>query len=152
MASIGSLTENKPAKSQLVLAGFFLTYRMVEDLVSQWIRSRRSANEPDSYAETILVYARNLGIWEKSLGSDHPQVALGLNNMAEAMRAQGKFAEAEPLYRRALEIYKRKLGPKDPKVAMVLWNHAYLLWEARRFTEAARMGAQAMAVKAGPAR
>lgn len=147
MASSGSPVENKPTKSQLVLAGFSLTYRMVEELVSRRLRSRSSRDTQREYAETEQVYARNLAIWEKTLGSDHPQVALGLNNMAEAMRAQGKFAEAEPLYQRALEIYKNKLGSEDPKVAMVLWNHAYLLWQTMSFAKAARMGVRAMAVK-----
>jgi tetratricopeptide (TPR) repeat protein len=147
MASSGSLTQNKPTKSQLVLAGFFLTYRMVEELVGQWVGSSSSRGTWGRYTETERVYARNLAIWEKTLGLDHPQVALGLNNMAEAMRAQGKFDKAEPLYQRALEIYKKKLGSEDPKVAMVLWNHAYLLWQKKSYVEAARMGVRAMAVK-----
>jgi tetratricopeptide (TPR) repeat protein len=137
-----------PEKALLALAGLFLTYRMVEALVNQWLRSRHSTDARDRHSGTELVYARHLAIWEKTLGLEHPQVALGLNNMAEAYRAQGKFAEAEPLYRRALDIYKKKLGPEDRRVAMVMWNHAYLLWEMKSYSEAARIGVRAMAVRA----
>ena len=148
MTSVSSYMEKIPKKAQLALAGFYLTYRMVEALVNQWLENRRSRDPRDRYAKTELVYARNLAIWEKTLGVEHPHVALGLNNMAEAYRAQGKFAEAEPLYQRALEIYKKKLGPEDPKLAMVLWNHAYLLWETKSYVEAAKIGVRAMEVKA----
>jgi hypothetical protein len=39
---------------------------------------------------------------EKALGPEHPDVAAGLNNLAEFYRLQGQYAQAEPLVKRAL--------------------------------------------------
>jgi tetratricopeptide (TPR) repeat protein len=48
--------------------------------------------------ETEISFRRALGIQEKALGPDHPNVAAGLNNLAVLYCAQGRYAEAEPLY------------------------------------------------------
>ena len=45
------------------------------------------------------MYCVRLSITEKSLGPDHPDVASGLNNLAELYRSEKKYAEAEPLYK-----------------------------------------------------
>ena len=67
-----------------------------------------------------------LAIWKKVLGPDHPQVALGLNNLARLYRARGKYAEAEPLYKRALAINEKALGSDHPDLATTLNNLAEL--------------------------
>ena len=48
-------------------------------------------------------YKRSLAIREKSLGPDHPDVAISLNNLAALYRDQGRWAEALPLVRTATE-------------------------------------------------
>jgi kinesin light chain len=62
------------------------------------------------------------------LGSDHPDVAKQLNNLALLCQNQGKYEEVEQYYRRALHIYESKLGPDDPNVAKTKNNlsSAYL--------------------------
>ena len=40
------------------------------------------------YAGAKPLYERANSIWEKSLGPDHPQVAIGLNNLAGLLRSQ----------------------------------------------------------------
>ncbi len=40
---------------------------------------------------------RSLAISEKTLGTEHPDVATSLNNLAELYRAQGRDHEAERL-------------------------------------------------------
>jgi tetratricopeptide (TPR) repeat protein len=49
-------------------------------------------------------------IREKTLGTDHPDVATSLNNLALLYSTTGKYSEAEPLYKRALEISEKALG------------------------------------------
>ena len=66
------------------------------------------------------------GNHEKALGSDHPDVAKSLNNLAELYRYQGRYAEAEPLYKRSLAIREKALGPDHPDVAISLNNLASL--------------------------
>ncbi|MCZ6452893.1 MAG: tetratricopeptide repeat protein, partial [Alphaproteobacteria bacterium] len=53
-----------------------------------------------SQAEPYAKEALRLGTEE--FGSNDPNTADLLNNLAEVYRAQGKYAEAEPLYKRAL--------------------------------------------------
>ena len=57
----------------------------------------------------IINFAVVAGV-SSYLGSNHPDVAQSLNNLALLYYSQGKYAEAEPLYRRALEIFEKVLG------------------------------------------
>src|SRR5262245_43105956 len=78
------------------------------------------------YGEAIPLAERVLAIREKSLGRDHPNVALALNNLALLYKAEGRYADAEPLYKRASSIYENVLGPTHPYVAASLNNLAGL--------------------------
>ena len=60
------------------------------------------------------------------LGSEHPDVASYLNNLAWLYSNQGKYQEAEPLFKRALEIKEKVLGSEHPDVAKSLNNLAGL--------------------------
>lgn len=51
------------------------------------------------------------------LGTDHPDVAKQLNNLALLCQNQGKYQEVEQYYERALHIYQSRLGPDDANVA-----------------------------------
>ncbi len=61
---------------------------------------------------------RALAIDEKSFGPEHPNVAIGLNNLAQLLQATNRLAEAEPLMRRALAIDEKSFGPEHPNVAI----------------------------------
>ena len=62
-------------------------------------------------------------IGEATFGPDHPNVAIGLNNLAGLLKETNRLGEAEPLYRRALAIDEATLGPEHPGVArdLNLW-------------------------------
>src|SRR5207253_2931185 len=70
---------------------------------------------------------RVLGIRERTLGSDRPNTATTLNNLARLHYRQGRYEQAEPLYQRALAIWKRSLGPDHPYTAAARRNYAMLL-------------------------
>ncbi len=67
-----------------------------------------------------------LKVAEREFGSDHPDVATDLNNLADLYRAQGRHSEAEPLHKRTLAICEKALGPEHPDVATVRENIAAL--------------------------
>src|SRR5204863_258971 len=69
------------------------------------------------YSAALPIYQRALAIFEKALGSDHPSVATGLNNLAELYRNQGNYEAALRLQQRALAIREKALGPSYPGVA-----------------------------------
>ena len=61
------------------------------------------------------------------MGSDHPDTASSLNNLAELLMARGDFAGAEPLNRRALAIAEKALGADHPATRTVSMNLARVL-------------------------
>ncbi len=72
------------------------------------------------------MFQRSLAIEERALGSEHPNVADVLNNLAALYDTQGKYVEAEALYQRSLAIREKALGPEHPDVAISLNNLAFL--------------------------
>jgi len=70
-----------------------------------------------------------LEIDEKALGTDHPDVGTGLNNLGWLYKALGDYDKAEPLLKRALEIDEKALGTDHPSVARDL-NNLGLLYKA----------------------
>jgi eukaryotic-like serine/threonine-protein kinase len=68
--------------------------------------------------ETASEYHRRaLEIREAQLGADHPEVAISLTNVANALTAQGQHEMAEQHARRALAIFEAKLGGDHPYTA-----------------------------------
>ena len=78
----------------------------------------------------------HLVIEEKIQGSDGPDVATILNNLANLYYSQRQYAAAEPLYKRSLAIQEKILGPENPQVATVLNNLAVFYKVQGRFAEA----------------
>ncbi|MFO7563203.1 MAG: serine/threonine-protein kinase [Enhygromyxa sp.] len=57
-------------------------------------------------------HGRALAIREAKLGADHPEVAISLNGIANALLGQGQHEQAEQMARRALAIFETQLGPE----------------------------------------
>ena len=93
------------------------------------------------------LHKRSLGIREKTLGPEHPDVIASLNNLALLHKAEGHYAEAEPLYNRALAIWEGALGPEHPDVALGLENYAALLRNTGRDDLATMMELRAKAIR-----
>jgi tetratricopeptide (TPR) repeat protein/predicted Ser/Thr protein kinase len=72
------------------------------------------------YESARDLHARALAIRETQLGSEHPELALSLNNLANVEHATGRYDEAEALHQRALSIRERAFGPDHPDVATSL--------------------------------
>jgi tetratricopeptide (TPR) repeat protein len=58
------------------------------------------------YVRAERLFNQALQIKKKKFGTQHPEVALSYNNLADAYRMQGLYGEACPLYERALEIWE----------------------------------------------
>ena len=67
-----------------------------------------------------------MAICEKSLGPDHPDTAMSLNNLALLYATQAKYDLAEPLYKRALAINEKVLGPDHPNTIQFRENIAQM--------------------------
>ena len=78
------------------------------------------------YEEAMSFLEKALAMREESLGTDHPDVARSLNNLALLYVAQGAYAKAEPLFQRSLQILEKSLSPDHPEVGQSLRNLAGL--------------------------
>ena len=64
---------------------------------------------------------------ERTLGKDHPDTLMSMNNLANLLKAKGDHAGAEPLLRRAVEAMERTLGKEHPDTLGSVNNLADLL-------------------------
>ena len=79
---------------------------------------------------------KRLPFGKRSLGPDHPDVALSLNNLAALYHDEGQYAKAEPLFQRSLKILEKALGPDHPDVAVCLNNLATLYYTQGQYAKA----------------
>jgi tetratricopeptide (TPR) repeat protein len=85
-------------------------------------------------------------VTEKTVGPDHPRVAINLSNLATVYELQGRHDETEPLYKRAVDIVSRALGPDHPEVGSSLNNLAVLYKAQGRFQEAEPLLSRALSL------
>jgi tetratricopeptide (TPR) repeat protein len=103
--------------------------------------------EQGRYRDAILKMESVLEMLRKLLGTEHPDVATSLNNLAVLYKKQGRYEEAEPLYRQALEMLRKLLGPEHPDVATSLGNLAVLYNRQGRYEEAEPFYRQCLEMK-----
>ena len=104
------------------------------------------ALEQGNYAEAERQFLAAVQESENFAPQD-PVLAMSLNNLAEAYRAQGKYAQAEPLYRRALSIDEKVLGLGHPDTATDLNNLATLYFNQDRYAEAEPLYQRSLAIR-----
>ncbi|CAK9087156.1 Nephrocystin-3 [Durusdinium trenchii] len=80
----------------------------------------------DRFNDALPLASESAAIQKRLLGTDHPDYATSLNNLALLYTAMGDSAQAEPLYQQALEIKERVLGTDHPDYATSLNNLATL--------------------------
>lgn len=66
------------------------------------------------YNLTETLSKRALAIYERHLGSEHPDVAFRLHNLAFVYKNWGKYTKADLLHQRSLNNREKALGPDDP--------------------------------------
>jgi tetratricopeptide (TPR) repeat protein len=65
---------------------------------------------------------RALAMWSDVLGPQHPEVALGMNNVGAVLERLGKHDAACQRFEDSLRIGEAALGGEHPQVAMTLGN------------------------------
>jgi hypothetical protein len=81
-------------------------------------------------AEAEPLMRRALAILEQSYGKEHPDVATGLNNLAQLLETTDRPTEAEPMYRRGLAIlvnFQQKTGHEHPGFRTGVANYVSFL-------------------------
>jgi CHAT domain-containing protein/Flp pilus assembly protein TadD len=108
------------------------TLAEAEKLNSEVIRLYRAGK----YAEAVPIAQQLLGLREKMLGPEHPDVAQALNNLALLFKSRGRYAEAEQFYNRTVSTLEKMFGANHPDVCIALNNLAVLYEEIGRYGEA----------------
>ena len=96
--------------------------------------------------EAEKLMRRALALYERELGSSHPQTAKTLYSLAACLARKGNFADAEAAYHRALVIYRQAYGDDHVTVASSFYDLARLARKDGRQREAERLGLRALAI------
>src|SRR5207248_1859601 len=98
--------------------------------------------------EAETVYRRSVQIMRRARGEEVLQRIRvhGLDGLATAYRAQGKYAQAETRHRQALALAERTLGRNALDLSILLNNLAVLYKFMGRFAEAARLYRRALVI------
>ncbi len=107
-----------------------------DDLIIPYLGISRFYQGQAAYEQALPWLEQCLQIAETRLGSDHPDIATSLNNLAYLYQLQGRYSEAEPLYVRSLQIREEQLGADHPDTAQSLNNLAELYLAMGRYSEA----------------
>jgi tetratricopeptide (TPR) repeat protein len=86
--------------------------------------------EAAEFAAALPHYERAVALRERSVGKDHPDVALVLTNLGVCYSRLGKLDEARATFARALTIRERIYGPTSPALLVTLNNNADFLNKA----------------------
>lgn len=125
-----------------------LVPRSNENLRAEILNKHGAAAYQKGDVEGALTsFKEALGLLERKLGVDHPDVATALNNLALIYYTQGDFESAEPLYRRALRIDEKALGPDHASVATDLNNLGLLFKKQGKLDEAEPLLRRALTIK-----
>jgi CHAT domain-containing protein len=91
-----------------------------EEGVIELASRAKSLVDAGAYAEALPLQLRALAIREKSLGPNHPDTALALNELAITYVGMGQYEKALPLQIRALANLTESRGSEHPDVLEVL--------------------------------
>src|SRR5437016_2380297 len=83
--------------------------------------------EKGRYDEAITRGERLLGLREKEVGQQNPEIAKILLRLASLYRATSVSDKAEPYYRRAIAIGEKSFGPNHRSVGAALERYSCLL-------------------------
>lgn len=89
---------------------------------------------------------RALTLRRRSLGPEHPDVAVSLRNSARVLRVQADYATAEARLLEALAIQQRALGRDHPEVAQTLHDLGFLMPYLGRLADTERYYRDALAI------
>ncbi len=96
------------------------------------------------YAQAEPWFEQCLSVTQARFGSEHPDVATSLNNLATVYQFQGHYREAESLCRQALELRKRLYGDEHLDILVSLNSLATIYYAQARYGEAESLCLQAL--------
>lgn len=118
-----------------------------EVLIKPFTALSRFYSSQGFYEQAQLWDEQCLSVAQTRFGSDHPDVATCLNNLAYLYHVQGHYDDAETLYLQALAIEQRLLKTEHSEMATSLNNLAELYRDQARYEEAEALLLQTLKLK-----
>src|SRR6266511_616720 len=122
------------------------TDRALHDARKQFEESLK-LRDADKLDEALTFAERALEIRERLLGTEHPDVAASIDNLASIYTGNAEYVKAEPLYRRALAIREKALGKDHPETAKSLNNLAEVYRIQGKYLEAEPLYKRALEIQ-----
>jgi CHAT domain-containing protein/Flp pilus assembly protein TadD len=97
--------------------------------------------------EALPLAERVLGIRERLLAAEHPDVADAIDNLAAIYHNRREDDKAEPLYKRALDIREKSLGKDHPSTANILNSMADVYQSRGEYREAESLIKRALDIR-----
>ena len=113
------------------------------DGLAQAMWRDRKASDPAARATA----ERALGIKERALGPNHPELTETLMQLGLIVSDNGDYERARAIFERALVIEENGLGPDDPKVGWVLTSYGILLLNMGDYSGAKPLLERALAIR-----
>src|SRR4030095_16437331 len=85
-------------------------------------------------------------IAKRTLGPEHPDVAMGLMNLGLILGQLGRLDEAEADERAALAVREKVLCHEHPDIVITLFNLGSIQFKQKKFAEARTTAEQALAL------
>ena len=118
-----------------------------QDQIDQLIRQVVQLFQQGHYEGALVLATQARDLARQHLGTDHPDYAASLNNLADIYRATGNYAAAEPLFRQASDICRTALGVDHPGYAIILNNLAGLYQSTGNYAAAEPLLRQALEIR-----
>lgn len=117
-----------------------------DELLTDIIYQAINANNNAQYEKAAELYKKALEITEKTIGKEHPDYAIHLNNLASVYYLQGNYEEAVEIYKQAIEIGEKTIGKEHPEYAIRLNNLAGVYRSQGKYDEAIELFKQAFEI------
>ena len=118
-----------------------------EETVTSLVARAHVETELGNDSLAAVYTAEVLAARRRSLGDEHPEVAVALNDYGYILRRQGRYDEAEAAYRESLALKRRLLGDTHPDVATTLNNLGVLFGVTGRYDEVGPLFEEALAIR-----
>lgn len=100
-----------------------------------------------SSREAFALMQNVLGVRQRILGSEHPDTATSLFDLAVLYVSSGEYAKAEPLHREALAIRRKVLGDQHPDTATSFNNLGLVYHSLGQYAQAEANYQSALALR-----
>jgi tetratricopeptide (TPR) repeat protein len=97
-------------------------------------------------AEWAYERVLRLRLEDEKIGKEHPDTLTSMNNLAQALSGQGKYAEAEVMHRETLALSEEVLEKEHPDTLGRMNNLAQALSDQGKYTEAEAMHRETLAL------